>query len=210
MCVDWGVSIRRACGAVRFDTSTYHYKSRRTDQAAVERRIKEIAETRVRYGYRRVHVLLRREGWVINMKKTRRIYNELGLQLRNKHPKRRVKAKLREDRQEAVGPNDVWAMDFVHDQLAMGKKLRILTILDTHSRYSPATDPRFTDPAKDVVQTLERVCAGTGYPNTIRVDNVLWREEIAAWVSRSWDIRLSGCPGTIAQTGSAVKKWSLP
>ena len=90
--------------------SSYHYKSRRTDQAAVERRINEIAETRVRYGYQRVHVLLRREGWVINMKKTRRIYNELGLQLRNKHPKRRVKAKLREDRQEAVGPNDVWAM----------------------------------------------------------------------------------------------------
>jgi len=58
-------------------------------------------------------------------------------------PKRRVKAKLREDRQEAVGLNDVWAMDFVHDQLAMGKKLRIPTIVDTHSRFSPATDPRF-------------------------------------------------------------------
>lgn len=76
MCVDWGVSIRRACGAIiRFDTSTYHDKSRRTDQAAVERRIKEIAETRVGYGYSRVDVLLRREGWLINMKKTRRIYN---------------------------------------------------------------------------------------------------------------------------------------
>ena len=67
-----------------------------------------------------MHVLLQREGWDLNMKKTRRIYNELGLQLRNKHPKRRVKAKLREDRTEAVGPNDVWAMDFVHDQLANG------------------------------------------------------------------------------------------
>jgi putative transposase len=100
MCVDWGVSIRKASGAIRFDTSTYHYKSRRTDQAAVERRIKEIAETRVRYGYKRVHMLLRRDGRVINMKKTRRVYNELGLQLRNKHSKRRVKAKLREDRQE--------------------------------------------------------------------------------------------------------------
>ena len=66
MCVDWGVSIRKACGAICFDTSSYHYKSRRTDQAAVESRIKEIAETRVRYGYRRVHVLLRREGWMIN------------------------------------------------------------------------------------------------------------------------------------------------
>ena len=69
---DWGVSIRRACKVLTFDTSTYHYKSRRTGQAALERRIKEICETRVRYGYRRVHVLLRREGWTINMKKTRR------------------------------------------------------------------------------------------------------------------------------------------
>ena len=171
MCIDWGVSIRGACGALRFDTSTFHYKSRRTDQAAVERRIKEIAETRVRYGYRRVHVLLRREGWEINMKKTRRIYNELGLQLRNKHPKRRVKAKLREDRQEAAGPNEVWAMDFVHDQLAMGKKLRILTVVDIHSRLCPAADPRFAYRGEDVVQTLERVCATVGYPKTIRVDN---------------------------------------
>jgi putative transposase len=102
MLADWGISIRRACKALKFDTSTYHYKSRRTGQApALEQRIREICETRVRYGYRRVHVLLRREGWMINMKKTRRIYKELGLQLRNKHPKRRVKAKLREDRQEA-------------------------------------------------------------------------------------------------------------
>ena len=163
MCVDWGVSFRRACGAVRFDTSSCHYKSRRTDQAAVERRIKEICETRVRFGYRRVHVLLRREGWVINMKKTRRIYNELGLQLRSKHPKQRVKAKLREDRQEAVRPNDVWAMDFVHDQLALGKKLRILTIVDTHSRLCPAVDTRFTYRGDDVVRTLELVCGKIGY-----------------------------------------------
>ncbi|MEO1407768.1 MAG: integrase core domain-containing protein, partial [Pseudomonadota bacterium] len=90
---------------------------------------------------------------------------------RNKHPKRRVKAKLREDRREAVGPNDVWAMDFVHDQLALGKKLRILTIVDTHSRLCPAADPRFSYRGEDVVQTLERVCGSVGYPKTIRVDN---------------------------------------
>ncbi len=171
MCVDWGVSIRKACGAICFNTSSYHYKSRRTDQAAVERRIKEICETRVRYGYRRVHVLLRREGWTINIKKTRRIYNELGLQLRNKHPKHRVKAKLREDREEATGPNDVWAMDFVHDQLALGRKLRIVTVVDTHSRFCPAVDPRFSCRGEDVVKTLEAVCAKVGYPNTIRVAN---------------------------------------
>ncbi|TWG96324.1 helix-turn-helix protein [Mesorhizobium sp. J18] len=80
---------------------------------------------------RRVHVLLRREGWAINRKKTYRLYKELGMQLRNKTPKRRVKAKLREDRAEAVGPNDVWAMDFVHDQLATGRKIRVLTVVDT-------------------------------------------------------------------------------
>lgn len=169
--VDWGVSIRRGCRVLDFDTSSYHYKSRRTGQAGLERRIKEICETRVRYGYRRVHVLLRREGWMVNMKKTRRIYNELGLQLRNKHPKRRVKAKLREDRMEAVGPNDVWAMDFVQDQLATGRKLRILTVVDTHSRLCPAVDPRFAYRGEDVVQTLERACGRLGYPRTIRVDN---------------------------------------
>lgn len=64
----------------------------------------------MRFGYRRVHVLLRREGWEINAKKTYRVYKKLGMQLRNKTPKRRVKAKLREDRKEAVNPNDVWAM----------------------------------------------------------------------------------------------------
>ncbi|EAV40872.1 transposase [Stappia aggregata IAM 12614] len=167
---DWSVSIRRACAVIRFDPTTYRYKSRRSGQAALEQRIREICQTRVRFGYRRVHVLLRREGWVINMKKTRRIYNELGLQLRNKHPKRRVKAKLREDRQEAVGPNDVWAMDFVHDQLATGRKIRVLTEIDTYSRYVPALDPRFSYRGEDVVRTLETVCMRVGYPKTIRVD----------------------------------------
>jgi len=153
-----------------FDTSTYHYRSRRSGQAELEHRIKEICQTRVRYGYRRVHVLLRREGWHINVKKVHRIYRELGLQLRNKTPKRRVKAKLREDRRNATQPNETWAMDFVHDQLSMGRKIRILTVVDTFSRYAPVIDPRFSYRAEDVVQTLERVCSQLGYPSTIRVD----------------------------------------
>jgi len=72
--IGWAVSIRTACGAIGFDRSTFHYQSRRTDQAAVANRIKEICETRVRYGYRRVHVLLDREGWGINVKKVYRLY----------------------------------------------------------------------------------------------------------------------------------------
>ena len=94
---EWDVSIRRTCRVFEVDTSTYHYKSRRPGQAALEERIKEICRTRIRYGYRRIHVLLRREGWRHGQNKTRHIYRELGLQLRNKTPKRRVRAKLRED-----------------------------------------------------------------------------------------------------------------
>ena len=149
-------------GVLLVDTSTYHYKSRRAGQAGLEQRIKEICQTRVRYGYRRVHVLLRREGWPINQKKTRRIYRELGLQLRNKTPKRRVKAKLREDRRNATRPNETWAMDFVHDQLATGRKLRVLTIVDTFSRFSPALEPRFSFRGTDVVEVLERVGRADG------------------------------------------------
>lgn len=94
----------------------------------------------------------------------------MGLQLRNKTPKRRVKAKLRNDRSEAVSPNETWAMDFVHDQLVTGQKLRIWTVVDTFSRFSPAIDPRFSYRGEDVVRTLEAVCRRVGYPKTIRVD----------------------------------------
>ncbi len=150
--------------------SSYHYRPRGDDQADLKKRIKEIAETRVRYGYRRIHVLLRREGWNVNAKRIYRLYKEMGLQLRNKTPKRRVKAKLREDRVQATHSNEIWAMDFVHDQLVTGRKIRILTIVDIFSRFSPATDPRFSYRGEDVVQTLERVCSQTGYPKSIRVD----------------------------------------
>lgn len=166
----WKVSVRKACEALRIDRSLYTYKPKRPDQVGLKQRIKEICETRVRYGYRRVHVLLLREGWAINWKRTRRLYNELGLQLRNKTPKRRVKAKLREDRVAATRSNQTWAMDFVHDQLATGRKLRVLTIVDTWSRFSPAVDPRFSYRGEDVVATLEQVCAIHGYPQSIRVD----------------------------------------
>ena len=137
----------------------------------------------MRYGYRRIHVLLLREGRHVNVKRIYRLYRELGLQLRHKPPKRRVKGKLREDRTDATRPNDTWAMrcptgvclqtlrgDFVHDQLATGKKLRALTVVDIFSKFSPVVDPRFNYRAEDVVLTLEKVCSKIGYPKTIRVD----------------------------------------
>ena len=178
----WKVSVRKACRVLRFDPKSYRYRSRRPGQAPLESRIKEICQTRVRYGYRRVHVMLRREGWVINEKKTRRVYNEIGMQLRNKTPRRRVKAALRADRTPPSRSNEVWAMDFVHDQLAMGTKLRILTVIDTFSRYAPVVDPRLAYRGADVVATLERVCKEMGYPSAIRVD------QGSEFVSRDLDL----------------------
>ena len=164
------MSIRHACRALQIERSLYHYKSRRPPQADLKQRIKEIAETRVRYGYRRIHVLLRREGWLVNAKRVNRLYREMGLQLRNKSPKRKVKAKLREGRVPPAGANEVWAMDFVHDQLYDGRKLRILTVIDAFTRYVPAIEVRERFTGADVVAALERVCAEVGYPKSIRVD----------------------------------------
>jgi len=76
----WQVSIRRACGVLRAERTSYHYRGSRADQANLKKQIREIAETRVRYGYRRIHVLLRREGWDVNGKRVYRLYKELGLQ----------------------------------------------------------------------------------------------------------------------------------
>lgn len=101
----------------------------------------------------------------MNANRICRLYNEMGLQLRNKTPKRRVKAMLQEDRTEAPKSNETWAMNFVHDQLATGRKIRDLTIVDTFPRFSPATDPRVRYRGEDVVQTLERLCRQIGDPH---------------------------------------------
>ena len=116
-------------------------------------------------------MLQRREGWRVNAKRVCRLYREMGLQLRSKSPKRRVKAQLREDRSPATAANQVWAMDFVHDQLFDGRKIRILTIIDTFTRLSPAIEVRQNFRGSDVVNTLERVSRALGCPQTIRLDN---------------------------------------
>nr|WP_246742709.1 IS3 family transposase [Microvirga splendida] len=174
------VSIRRACHVLQFQKSSYFYRSRRLSQAALSKRIREIAETRVRYGYRRIHVLLQRERWRVNHKRVYRLYIEEGLQIRNKCPKRKVAAKVRSDRKLPEAPNEVWAMDFLSDQLFDGRKIRILTIVDAFSKLSPAIDVRFCYTGANVVATLNRVTGIYGVPQTIRVDNVLCGEAAGA------------------------------
>jgi putative transposase len=104
--------------------STYLYHSVARDATALKLRIKEITQTRVHYGYRRVHVMLRREGHKDNVKRVYRLYREEGLSLRLKRPRRNKSAKLRQPKQLAFAINEIWSMDFVADALFDGRKLR--------------------------------------------------------------------------------------
>ena len=134
-------------------------------------RLKELAATRVRYGYRRLHILLRREGWPINAKRVYRLYREERLALRTRTPRRRVSCRTRVERPAPVQINDCWAMDFMADELFDGRRLRVLTIVDHFSRESVAIEVgrRFT--GRDVVRVLTRLGVERGLPKTLRVDN---------------------------------------
>lgn len=171
LCIAYHVSTRRACSVLQTARSMVYYQSRKEAQAVLRSRIKEIAATRVRYGYRRIHTLLAREGWRVNTKRIYRLYCEEGLQLRHKVPKRRVAAKLRMDRENPHHPNDVWAMDFMADNLFNGQRLRLLTIVDACSRICPFIGVNFHYKAVDVVEALDQATKRYGYPRTIRVDN---------------------------------------
>jgi putative transposase len=164
------VSVRRTCRAVPASRSTYHYTSVRPSQDILRKRIRELAETHVRYGYRRVHILLRREGWQVNAKRVRRLYRLEGLQMRLKPPRRRVMAKLRSDRSNATGANQVWAMDWMHDELFDGRRIWVLTIVDTWSRICPVMRVCRSATAMEVIEALEQARDRFGLPQSIRVD----------------------------------------
>lgn len=134
-------------------------------------RIKEIANTRVHYGYRRVHVMLKREGWQDNVKRVYRLYQEQGLSLRMKRPKRNKSARLRQPKHVVTAMNQIWSMDLGADALFDGRKLRALTVVDNYTRESLAIDVGQSLKGDDVVATLNRIAATRGLPATIKVDN---------------------------------------
>jgi putative transposase len=185
------VSVRRVFRAVPAPRSTFHYRSRRAGQAILRKRIRELAETRVRYGYRRIHILLRREGWKVNPKRVHRLYRLDGLQMRLKPPRRRVMAKLREDRTPAVAPNQVWAMDWIYDQLFDGRRIWVLTMVDTYSRVCPALRVCRVASAAEVVAALEEAVRRHGAPGCIRVD------QGCQFTSRELDLWAYGCGVTL-------------
>jgi putative transposase len=151
--------------------SSVQYIAIRPPQTALRTRIREIAEVRVAYGYRRITVLLRREGWHVNAKRTYRLYKEDGLDLRRKRPKRRRSAVQRQPRVVPTRPNERWSMDFMSDALANGQKLRVLTVVDQYTRECVALEVGGHFRGQEVAAILTRVAFTRGLPTTINVDN---------------------------------------
>lgn len=165
------VSERCACRATGFSRATQRYRSQAAPQGELRMRLKELAQARVRYGYRRLHVLLRREGWTVNAKRIYRLYKEEGLVIRLKTPRRKRSCRYRGERAEISAPNQTWAMDFMSDTLFDGRRYRVLTIVDCHSRESLAVEPRQSFRAFHVMEALDRIARERGRPTTIRCDN---------------------------------------
>lgn len=134
-------------------------------------RIRDIAATRVRYGYKRIHVLLRREGWQVNHKLVYRLYCEEGLNLRGKKKRKRPGSALRISRQEAQGLNDIWSMDFAADSLFNGKRFRVLTVVDDYSRECLGIEVGQSLRGEQVIEVLDRLKYKRGVPKSIRLDN---------------------------------------
>jgi putative transposase len=168
------LSERRVCSALRFCRASIRYRATFSDlNETLRKRIKELAALRVRYGYRRIEVLLRREGWRVNHKRIRRLYRQEGLALRARAPKRRRSAELRQPQYVPTAPNEVWCMDFMHDRLAdLGRRaIRLLTVVDVHTRECLALEVARGFRSQDVIEVLSRVAARRGKPHAIRCDN---------------------------------------
>ena len=165
------VSERRACEALAIARSVVRYGSVADPQQPLRRRLRELATTRVAYGYRRLHILLQREGWQVNAKRVYRLYKEEGLVMRQKVPRRRVACQKREVRPSASRKNERWSMDFVSDQLFDDRRFRVLTLVDNHTRECLALHAAPRIRGIDVAQVVEGVAAAHGVPEAIQVDN---------------------------------------
>jgi len=163
-------SERRACQLAGIGRSNCRYRARRRDDPELLQRLRELAGERRRFGYRRLTVMLRREGWPVNHKKVYRLYCEEGLAVRRRQ-RQRMKAAARTPLLLPTRPNQVWTMDFTHDNLASGRKFRTLNLMDAYTRESPRIEVDTSLPGLRVVRVLEEVARERGYPQAIQVDN---------------------------------------
>ena len=164
-----GWSERRACRLVGLERKTFRYRSRRPRREDLRARLRTLAEERVRWGYRRLHVLLRREGIRANHKAVYRLYREEGLAVRRRRRKR-----VSVPRRPMVLPrrvNERWSMDYVSDVIRGGRRIRIFNVVDDLSREGLASEVDTSLPARRVIQALEEIALERGYPERIVCDN---------------------------------------
>jgi putative transposase len=166
----FGVSERRACGLVHVQRSTLRYRPRVRDDAALAERLAELARERNRFGYRRLHALLRRAGLVVNHKRVLRLYQRAGLSLR-RQKRKRMPSVARGMLGLPTRPNACWALDFVSDTLAWGRRIRCLTVVDCFTREAPAIELDTSLPSARVVRVLDALAEQRGLPNTLLLDN---------------------------------------
>ena len=166
-----GYSERRACQVTSQHRSTQRKPSTRDPRTEVRQRMHEIVATRIRYGYRRVHVMLKCEGWQVGRNVVYRLYREEGLVLRRKQPRRRKMVVHREPRCKPQRANEAWSLDFVHDQLSNGQKFRMLTVVDVFSREALAIEVGQRLRGENVVEVLNRLVRQRAAPKFLFADN---------------------------------------
>jgi putative transposase len=166
----YGASERRVCGLALIDRKSMRYRSVKKDESELRMRIRDLAESRPRFGYRRIHVLLAREGMKMNLKRLRRLYKEEGLCVKTKRRKK-ISARKRVAPNLPTAPNECWSMDFMQDQTLEGRKFRILTIVDNFSRVSPFLGARSGWKSAGVVEVLACLARDGIKPKTIITDN---------------------------------------
>lgn len=165
--------------------TAFGYYPKTGDDDVLRHRLREIAAQRRRFGSPRLHVLLKREGLVVNHKRTERIYKEEGLALRRKR-RRKGTAGARVIMPAPARPNQKWSMDFVSDSVVTGRRFRALTIVDDYSRECPAIEVDTSLGGARVVKVLERLAELRGLPEIITVDN---GPEFAGKVLDEWAYR---------------------
>lgn len=167
----YGLSHRRSCRLAGISRTVDKYSASEQNQPLLQR-IRELAFEHIRYGYRRIWALLRREGWIVNMKRVRRLWKLNELQVPKRKPKRkRVGQSPQHYPHKALAPNHVWSLDFVADRLGHGGRLRMLTLVDEFTRESLAIHVDRSLKSQDVQNVLAKTMALRGSPCYLRSDN---------------------------------------
>lgn len=179
------LSQRRACAAIGFVRSTCRYLCRRHDDVWLRQRLKELAQRRPRFGYRRLWWTLRkREHFKVNHKRVHRIYREEGLQVRRRRRKR--VSMVRQPMVPPTQPNERWSIDFMRDTLGDSKAFRTFNVVDDLTRECPAIEVAKSIPGARVVRVLDRIATERGYPKRMVMDN---GPELAGQALDEWAYR---------------------